>query len=97
MVTNESSLSEGVSIQPDKDIATVVKGAEVEFAKATMVRPQIVGDALREISVDPKVLATMFGILETQKIIESGADVTILPEGSETALLPELLVARSKK
>lgn len=73
------------------------KEAAVEFAKATMVRPQIVGDALREISVDPKVLMTMFDILETQKIIEGEADVTILPEGSSTALLPELLVARSKK
>jgi regulator of protease activity HflC (stomatin/prohibitin superfamily) len=72
------------------------KEAAIEFAKATMVRPQIVGDALREISTDPKVLETMFEILETQKIIESGAELTIIPSGSSTTLLPELLVARGK-
>lgn len=67
------------------------KEAAVEFAKATMVRPQIVGDALREISIDPEVLAVMFDILETQKIIESSAVLTILPEGSSTDLLPQLI------
>lgn len=70
--------------------------ASIEFAKAAMVRPQIVGDALREISKDDEVLESMFEILETEKILDGKADLTIIPEGG-AGLLPQLLTANKVK
>ena len=70
--------------------------ASIEFAKAGMVRPQIVGDALKEISQDQDVLDSLFEILEAQKTIESTAELVLLPEGTDMSLLPQLLVSQNK-
>lgn len=70
--------------------------ASIEFSKAGAVRPQIVGSVLEKISADPEVLSTMFEILEYQKIIESQADLTLIPEGSRDDILTQLLVTKSK-
>lgn len=72
--------------------STAERQAAVEFARAAAIRPQIVGEALQEISEDTQVSETMFEILETQKIIGSGARVTILPEKEN--LLATLLASR---
>jgi regulator of protease activity HflC (stomatin/prohibitin superfamily) len=66
--------------------------ASIEFARAAMVRPQIVGDVLREIGKDAEVLAAMFQILETERILDSNGELTILPSESGS-LLPQLLAA----
>jgi regulator of protease activity HflC (stomatin/prohibitin superfamily) len=69
--------------------------AATEFARASAQRPLIVGQALHEISDDPEVLESMFDILETQKLLESNAPVTLLPERSEsTSLLAPLLATQ---
>jgi hypothetical protein len=71
--------------------STAERQAAVEFAKAAAIRPQIVGEALQQISEDQKVAEAMFDILETQKIVASGNRITLLPAGGE--LLSQLIAA----
>ena len=59
--------------------STADRQAAVEFAKAAAMRPQIVGSALQKIGADREVLGAMFDILETQKIVDGEARITILP------------------
>ena len=73
--------------------STAERQAAVEFAKAAAMRPRIVGEALNQVASDPEVEAAMFEILEIQKVIESKARITLIPENS--GMLPELLAARS--
>ena len=71
--------------------------AAAEFARAAAQRPLIVGKALQQISADKEVMEAMFELLETQKLLESGAPVTLLPEKSQTSgLLMPLLAAQNK-
>jgi regulator of protease activity HflC (stomatin/prohibitin superfamily) len=69
--------------------STAERQAAVEFAKAGATRPQIVGAALNQISQDPSVSEAMFSILETQKLLEGGASITLMP--SNPGLLTDLL------
>jgi regulator of protease activity HflC (stomatin/prohibitin superfamily) len=74
--------------------STAERQAAIEFAKAAALRPQIVGAALEKISQDPEIARAMFEILETEKIIEGQADVTLVPRNGQ--LLPQLLAAREQ-
>ena len=74
--------------------STAEREAAVEFAKAAAIRPQIVGESLQRISADNDVAEAMFEILETQKVIGSGARLTILPRGGE--LLAQLIAGQSE-
>jgi regulator of protease activity HflC (stomatin/prohibitin superfamily) len=71
--------------------STAERQAAVEFAKAAAMRPRIVGEALNQVSSDRDVEAAMFEILEIQKIVDSKARVTLIPENS--GILPELLAS----
>jgi len=71
--------------------STAERKAAVEFAKAKAMRPRIVGAALEQIGRDPEIAEAMFGILETQNIIDGEADVVLIPKGSE--ILSELVAA----
>ena len=75
--------------------STADRQAAVEFAKAAAIRPQIVGEALQQISEDQEVSAAMFEILENQKILASGAGVTLLP--ADSGLLAQLLAASGER
>lgn len=67
--------------------------AAIEFAKAEALRPQIVGEALREIAQDPEICDAIFEVLETQAITDNAdADVAIIPSGSD--LLAQLAASR---
>jgi len=72
--------------------STAEREAAIEFAKAAAIRPQIVGEALQKISEDHEVSESMFEILETQKVIGSGARLTVLPRGGE--LLAQLIAGQ---
>ena len=74
--------------------STAEREAAVEFAKAAAIRPQIVGESLQQISEDHEVAEAMFEILETQKVIGSGARLTVLPRGGE--LLAQLLAGHTE-
>ena len=73
--------------------STAEREAAIEFAKAAAIRPRIVGEALERISQDEEVAESMFEILESQKVIHSGARLTILPRGGE--LLAQLIAGQS--
>ncbi len=72
--------------------STAERQAAIEFAKAAALRPRIVGEALQKIQRDPEVSEALFQVLETQRALESGAGVAILPKGS--GILPQLLAAQ---
>jgi regulator of protease activity HflC (stomatin/prohibitin superfamily) len=63
--------------------STADRQAAIEFAKAAAMRPRIVGQALQKIGQNREVLATMFDILEAQRIVEGESRITFLPAGSD--------------
>lgn len=66
--------------------------AAIEFSKAAAMRPLIVGQALQKIAEDQDVARAMFEILETEKVLESKAEITMVPRSSEW--LSGLIAAR---
>jgi regulator of protease activity HflC (stomatin/prohibitin superfamily) len=89
-----SSIKQDGANQVSIITSTAESQAAVEFAKATAMRPRIVGEALNQVAADPDVEAAMFEILEIQKIIESKARITLIPEHG--GILPELLASSSR-
>ena len=75
--------------------STADRQAAVEFAKAGAIRPEIVGTGLKEISEDPAVLETLFEVLETQRILASGAAITLVP--AKSPFLSDLLASAPPK
>jgi regulator of protease activity HflC (stomatin/prohibitin superfamily) len=73
--------------------STAERDAAVEFAKAAIMRPEIVGQALQKISEDPEVFEALFDVLETQKLIEGDNTITLLPADMPREVLPQLLAA----
>lgn len=67
--------------------STAERQASVEFGRAAGMRPQIVGAALSEIGRDPEVLKALFQVLETQRLSEAEASITLIPEGAGLAAL----------
>jgi regulator of protease activity HflC (stomatin/prohibitin superfamily) len=80
-------------------VSVITSGAErtaaVEFARAAAIRPEIVGNALREIGKDPEIASAMFDLLETQRLLESPARITMMPPGASTSLFGAELAART--
>jgi regulator of protease activity HflC (stomatin/prohibitin superfamily) len=62
--------------------STAERQAAIEFAKAAVMRPQIVGAALQKISEDPDIAEALFQTLETQNLIAGQVDVTMVPKNS---------------
>ncbi|MEZ4737671.1 MAG: SPFH domain-containing protein [Caldilineaceae bacterium] len=69
--------------------------AAVEFGKANAMRPKIVGEALRQISADAEVANALFEILETQRVLDGKAQITLLPSNGN--LLAQLMAAQPKE
>src|SRR5580693_5671122 len=61
--------------------------AAVEFAKAAAIRPATLGKAFQEIAKEPAVSEALFDILETQRLLASGARLMLLPSGSHGRML----------
>lgn len=74
--------------------STAERQAAVEFGKAKAMRPKIVGDALKNISTDPEVATALFEVLETQRILDGKAKITVIPQQGE--LLAQLVAARTE-
>jgi regulator of protease activity HflC (stomatin/prohibitin superfamily) len=72
--------------------STADREAAVEFGKAKAMRPKIVGEALRQISADQEVADALFEILETQRVLDGKAQITLLPRGDN--LLAQLVAAQ---
>jgi hypothetical protein len=89
-----SSIKQDGANQVSIITSTAERQAAVEFAKAAAMRPRIVGEALNKVAADPEVEAAMFEILEIQKIVDSKARITLIPE--KGGILPELLASASR-
>jgi regulator of protease activity HflC (stomatin/prohibitin superfamily) len=63
--------------------STAERQAAVEFAKAAAMRPNIVGEALKEIAATPAVNRALFEVLEVQNLLASQARITLLPPNRE--------------
>jgi regulator of protease activity HflC (stomatin/prohibitin superfamily) len=61
--------------------STAEREAAVEFARAIALRAEIVGKALATILADPGVAKALFDVLETQRLQEGDARLTLLPAG----------------
>ena len=66
------------------------KEAAAEFAKAAVMRPKIVGEALQEIAKDKDVAEALFAILETEKILEGKGQITLIPAGLRQDVLTSI-------
>jgi regulator of protease activity HflC (stomatin/prohibitin superfamily) len=62
--------------------STAERQAAIELSKAAAMRPRIVGDALQKIAQEPDIARAMFEILETQRILDSKAEITLVPRRS---------------
>ena len=74
--------------------STAERQAAIEFAKAQAIRPQIVGAALQTLNKDPDVAKAVFDVLEVQRILDSKANLILVP--SNSGVLNDLLVSNSK-
>lgn len=75
--------------------STAEREAAVEFGKAKAMRPKIVGEALSKIAADEEVVKALFEILETQRVLDGKAKITLLPGSGN--LLAQLVAAQSTK
>lgn len=61
------------------------KKVSQKLAEASAARPAVVGETLNEIAEsDPEILDAVIEVMETEKLLESGASVDLLPRGSQT-------------
>src|SRR5580704_4192992 len=69
--------------------------AAIEFAKAAAIRPATLGQALQEIARETAVSQALFDVLETQRILAGGSRFTLLPSGSRSRILADLLAVQT--
>jgi len=75
--------------------STAERQASFEFSKAAAMRPQIVGAALQTINTDPEVSEALFQTLETQKIVEGQAAITLVPKHAD--LMSQLVASNEAR
>ena len=66
--------------------STAERRAAVEFARASTLRPRVVGEVLSRIGSQPKVAAALFDLLETQRLMSSPGELILLPRGASPTL-----------
>jgi regulator of protease activity HflC (stomatin/prohibitin superfamily) len=82
-----SAIRQAGNNQVDIITSAAERQAATEFARARSVRPQLVGEALREIGQDPDVLNAVFETLEVDRITKGTAEVTLIPDGKYETLV----------
>jgi len=89
-----SAIRQAGNNQVDIITSTADRQAATEFAKARSVRPQLVGEALREIGQDADVLNAVFETLEVDRITKGIAELTLIPDGNYETLVSLLASTR---
>lgn len=89
-----SAIRQAGANQVDIITSAAERQAAAEFAWARSVRPQLVGQALREIGQDRDVLDAVFETLEVDRIVKGGAEVTLIPAGNNETLMSLLASGR---
>jgi regulator of protease activity HflC (stomatin/prohibitin superfamily) len=82
-----SAIRQAGTNQVDIITSSAERQAATEFAKARSVRPQMIGQALREIGQDPDVLDAVFATLEVERLIKANAEITLIPDQSGEPLV----------
>jgi len=72
------------------------KEAAVDFGRAAAIRPQIVGNMLKEVSADQEVCSAFFEVLETGRIVENKIPIHILTD-KLNLMLPSNLQKQPRK
>ena len=91
VVNRLRQVTSAIRQQGANQVAVIKSGAEraaaAEFAHAAAVRPYLVGKAIQEIARDKEILNTVFEILETEKMLEGSAELTLAPRDNLFARL----------
>ena len=88
-----SAIMQAGKNQVDVITSKAEKEAAVEFAKASAMRPEVVGRALAEMSSEKDVLEALFESLEVERIVKSDAKLTLVPKDSSGGKLMAQLIA----
>jgi regulator of protease activity HflC (stomatin/prohibitin superfamily) len=75
-----SAIRQAGTNQVDIITSSAERQAATEFAKARSVRPQMIGQALREIGQDADVLNGVFATLEVERLVKANAEITLIPD-----------------
>ncbi|MBV9673952.1 MAG: SPFH/Band 7/PHB domain protein [Verrucomicrobia bacterium] len=87
-----SAIRQAGANQVDIITSSAERQAATEFAKARSVRPQMIGEALREIGQDADVLSAVYETLEVERLLKGGAEITLVPPRSDDLLVNLLAV-----
>ena len=82
-----SAIRQAGTNQVDIITSSAERQAATEFAKARSVRPQMIGQALREIGQDPDVLDAVFATLEVERLVKANAEITLIPDQTTETLV----------
>ncbi|HEY0791561.1 MAG TPA: SPFH domain-containing protein [Chthoniobacterales bacterium] len=91
-----SAIRQAGANQVDIITSAAERRAATEFARARSVRPQLIGQVLRDISQDPGVLSAVFETLEVERMVRGQAEISLVPP-RDVDLLPGLLVGGEGK
>ena len=92
-----SAIRQGGANQVSVITSSAEREASIEFAKASAIRPNTLGQALKQIAKEPAVASALFDLLETQRILDSNARLTLLGAGSHSRVLSDLLAAEKAR
>jgi regulator of protease activity HflC (stomatin/prohibitin superfamily) len=82
-----SAIRQAGTNQVDIITSSAERQAATEFAKARSLRPQMIGEALREIGQDADVLNAVFETLEVERLVKGPGEITLVPsEAGETLI-----------
>ncbi|MEM7127123.1 MAG: SPFH domain-containing protein [Chloroflexota bacterium] len=88
-----AAIRQGGANQVDIIAGKAEREAAIEFGKANAMRPKIVGEALQEVCADPEIADALFEVLETERVLEGRASITLIPNQSDS-LMTQLLAAQ---
>ncbi|MDG2124584.1 MAG: SPFH/Band 7/PHB domain protein [Verrucomicrobiales bacterium] len=88
-----SAIMQAGKNQVDVITSKAEKEAAVEFAKASAMRPEVVGKALASMSSERDVLEALFEVLEVEQIVKSDGKLTLVPKDSAGGKLMAQLIA----
>lgn len=89
-----SAIRQAGANQVDLIASAADKEAAVEFARAAAMRPRLVGEAFQKIASDGDVAESLLEALETTKLLESEAELIVIPAGTEGRLLRDLAAGK---
>lgn len=82
-----SAIRQAGANQVDIITSSAERQASVEFAKARSIRPQMIGQALREIGQDSDVLNAVYETLEVERLIHGDAEIALIPDQGNEMLV----------